>query len=84
MVRKKILKINFQKNCFKTLYYFFFSNLRTLKVLTGLSNLFPAINVKKQTKNIKEWRPSKAEIQESFFLHVKVSSYFSLSFFSVC
>jgi len=45
-------------------------------VLNNLSYLFAPINARKQTKQIKEWHPSKAEVQESFVLHVKVSLYF--------
>ncbi|XP_067203610.1 uncharacterized protein [Linepithema humile] len=47
-------------------------DLKTLQVLNNLSYLFAPINARKQTKQIKEWRPSKAEVQESFVLHVKI------------
>ncbi|XP_067210560.1 uncharacterized protein [Linepithema humile] len=47
-------------------------DLKTLQVLNNLSYLFAPINARKQTKQIKEWRSSKAEVQESFVLHVKI------------
>ncbi|KYN09169.1 hypothetical protein ALC57_18724 [Trachymyrmex cornetzi] len=47
-------------------------DLKTLKVLTFISHLFASVNARKQRKEIKEWRPSKIEMQEGFLLHVKV------------
>ncbi|XP_071574491.1 uncharacterized protein [Temnothorax nylanderi] len=46
--------------------------VRTLKILSSISHLFACVNARKQIKEIKEWRPSKIEVQESFILHVKI------------
>ncbi|KYN18886.1 hypothetical protein ALC57_08792, partial [Trachymyrmex cornetzi] len=35
-------------------------------------HLFASVNARKQRKEIKEWRPSKIEMQEGFLLHVKI------------
>ncbi|XP_046398617.1 uncharacterized protein LOC124165308 [Ischnura elegans] len=44
---------------------------RTSLALLNFSRVFPSINAKKQTKYVKEWRPSKMEAQEAFVLHVE-------------
>jgi len=77
MVRKNVKKKSIKKK-FLLRHCLLFLDLKTLKVLNGFSNLFPPFTARKKTKNIKEWRPSKAEIQEGFVLHVKVSHIFLL------
>ncbi|XP_046388184.1 uncharacterized protein LOC124167798 [Ischnura elegans] len=45
---------------------------RTALALLHMSKIFPTVNARKQTKSVREWRPSKLEAQEAFVLHVKV------------
>jgi len=73
-MNEKYYTFNMIKMYYNSVYIYLFCliDLKTLKVLTTISYLFASVNARKQKKEIKEWRPSKLEMQEGFLLHVKV------------